>query len=554
MSAPEQEQESALTSEQEVAFFASLGCRVVQRDEAYVLYADDEIVAAAVFCAADKPIGARSDRFEGQVPREYALSVAKETGASWVVVVRGPEAWLYPVSGEAGVGGGGRDATRAAINLSLLGSERDKYAYMLFSAEAFGAGGHLEQLLDSSRAFVAALGSRLRERIYEQTVPLIASAIARRLPEDTDRISDADLDDAFEQVMLVLFRLLFVAYGEHKGLLPLDDNHHYQQNSLWRITQDIITDHVNNGKPYDEHSTAYWDRVSRLWGAVSSGNSDWGVPAYNGGLFSGDVRVSRAGASLSLIAGLSDAEFGPALEAMLTSSPLGGPSHGDPDAVVVPVDFGSLSVREFGTIYEGLLESRLVAAPFDLKVDHKNNTYSPASQNSEVDLEKGTVYLSHRSGTRKSTGSYFTKPFAVQHLLYHALRPALDDHIARLDRLRETEGDKAAADAFLDFRCADIAMGSGHFLVAAIDRIEERLSDWFAKHPLPQIGDRLSSLREAAHEALGDRHRHPHRLAAAPPSGTELHLRSRQQPGGGGTGSTGRVGAYLRPGPAPVVP
>ena len=76
--------------------------------------------------------------------------------------------------------------------MSLLGSERDKYAHMLFSAEAFWAGGHLEQLLDSSRAFVAELGSRLRERIYEKTVPLIASAIARRLPKDTDRISDAD--------------------------------------------------------------------------------------------------------------------------------------------------------------------------------------------------------------------------------------------------------------------------------------------------------------------------------------------------------------------------
>ena len=217
VSALEQEQGSALTREQEVSFFASLGCRVVQRDEAYLLHADEDVAAAAVFCAADKPIGALSDRFEGQAPLAYALSAAKETRASWVVVVRGPEVRLYPVSGEAGVGGGSREATFAAINLSLLGSERDKYAHMLFSAEAFREGGHLEQLLDSSRDFVAELGSRLRERIYDETVPLIASAVARRLPTDTDTISDADLDDAFEQVMLVLFRLLFVAYGEHKG-------------------------------------------------------------------------------------------------------------------------------------------------------------------------------------------------------------------------------------------------------------------------------------------------------------------------------------------------
>lgn len=502
--APNREQQSALDREQEAALFASLGCRVVERDEAYVLHADDEAVATAVFCAADKAFGAPSDRFAGQRPLEYALAAAKEAGTSWVVVVRGPEARLYPVSGEAGVGGGGRESTCAAINLSLLGSDGDKYAHMLFSSDAFRSGGHLEQLLDSSRAFVSDLGSRLRERIYDETIPLIASAIARRLPEDTQEVSDADLDDAFEQVMLVLFRLLFVAYGEHKGLLPLDDNHHYRRNSLWRITQDIISEHINDGEPYDADSTGYWDRVNRLWMAVSSGNADWGVPAYNGGLFSDDEGFSRAGASLSLARGLSDAEFGPALAAMLTSSPSGGPPNGDLEADVVPVDFGSLSVREFGTIYEGLLESRLVVAPSRLKLDRENNSFSPVSQNGEADIEKGAVYLSHRSGTRKSTGSYFTKPFAVQHLLDHALEPALDDHIARLDRLHETEGGNAAAAAFLDFRCADIAMGSGHFLVAAIDRIEERLSDWLAKHPLPEISDRLSSLRAAAHDALGD--------------------------------------------------
>ncbi len=501
-SAPLLEQQAS-TREQEAAFFEGLGCHVVQRGEAYVLHADGEMATTAVFCEADRAIGARSDRFGGQTPLAYALSVAKETGTSWVVVVRGPEAWLYPVSGEAGVGGGGRESTSAAINLSLLGSDRDKYAQMLFSADAFRAGGHLQQLLDSSRAFVADLGNRLRERIYDKTIPLIASAIARRLPEDTHDISDTDLDDAFEQVMLVLFRLLFVAYGEQKGLLPLDDNHHYRQGSLWCVTEDIITEHVIGGKAYDEHSTDYWARVNRLWEAVSSGHQDWGVPAYDGGLFSVEDDVSQAGASLAQIDPLSDAEFGPALEAMLVSSPLDRPSQDDPKAGAVPVDFGSLSVREFGTIYEGLLESRLVVAPSDLKLD-RNNSYSPASHEGEADIKKGAVYLSHRSGTRKSTGSYFTKPFAVQHLLDHALLPALDDHIARLDLLHDTEGDKAASDAFLDFRCADIAMGSGHFLVAAIDRIEERLSDWLAEHPLPQISERLSSLREAAHKALGD--------------------------------------------------
>jgi len=68
-----------------------------------------------------------------------------------------------------------------------------------------------------------------------------------------------------------------------------------------------------------------------------------------------------------------------------------------------------------------------------------------------------------------------------------------------------TAGDEAAAAAaFFDFRCADIAMGSGHFLVAAVDRIEARLSAFLALNPIPPVTAELDRLRDVAFEALGD--------------------------------------------------
>ena len=60
-----------------------------------------------------------------------------------------------------------------------------------------------------------------------------------------------------------------------------------------------------------------------------------------------------------------------------------------------------------------------------------------------------------------------------------------------------------AAEAFFDFRVADIAMGSGHFLVAAIDRINP-FSGYLAKRPLPEVGRELEHMRSAAIAALGD--------------------------------------------------
>lgn len=53
-----------------------------------------------------------------------------------------------------------------------------------------------------------------------------------------------------------------------------------------------------------------------------------------------------------------------------------------------PVDFRSLSVREFGTIYEGLLESGLGIADRDLSVD-KADSYVPAGPGSPVRVMAG---------------------------------------------------------------------------------------------------------------------------------------------------------------------
>ena len=64
-----------------------------------------------------------------------------------------------------------------------------------------------------------------------------------------------------------------------------------------------------------------------------------------------------------------------------------------------------------------------------------------------------------------------------------------------LDELDELD----AAEAFFDFRVADIAMGSGHFLVAAVDRIEARFSGYLANRHLPRITQELGRLKVRAY-------------------------------------------------------
>jgi hypothetical protein len=443
----------------------------------------------AVFLDEGESFDAPAQRF-GTTPVSHALAVADQQNAPWVVLTRGSEIRLYAARPDTGVGRKGRAETFVEANLSLLPEDRAGYLHLLFSASALSSDGTIEEILDRSADFAADLAVRLRERVYFDTVPTLARAVASRMSHDPD---ESDLAHAYEQVMVILFRLLFLSYAEDKDLLPYRTNSRYADHSLSRMVRRLVDDRRAGKEEYDPQASDLWEDVTQLWRAVDKGRASWGVPAYNGGLFSSDPEVSASGAAIDELE-LSDAEFGPALAAMLIDD---GPEG------IGPVDFRSLSVREFGTIYEGLLESQLSVAPSDLTTDAKGN-YVPAKGRDVVLVESGAVYFHNQSGARKDTGSYFTKPFAVEHLLDHALEPALDDHLAKLDSARESGDEAGLASSFFDFRCADIAMGSAHFLVAAVDRIEARLSNWLALNPVPSVMAELDRLRVVAYAALGD--------------------------------------------------
>ncbi len=311
--------------------------------------------AVAVFCDDDEPFDAPAKRLNGTSPVSQALAVADQQNVDWVILTRSSEIRLHAARPDTGVGRKGRAETFVELNLSLLPTELAGYLHLLFSAEALVERGTIEEILDGSKRFSSDLAGRLRERVYYETVPALASAIAAKLDRDP---TSAELDDAYEQVMLILFRLLFVAYAEDKDLLPYRTNSRYRDHSLQRLANRLTEDLRAGRHAYDPAAASMWADVRQLWDAVDQGNLDWGVPAYDGGLFSSDPQVSRAGAALIGME-LTNKEFAPALAALLVDE--GDEGYG-------PVDFRSLSVREFGTIYEGLLESRLAVAQDDLTV------------------------------------------------------------------------------------------------------------------------------------------------------------------------------------------
>lgn len=452
---------------------------------------DGQRRAAAVLLAENESFENPLTRLHNANAVTHGLSLARKEHLDWLIVLGGPVVRLYPVSPDVGVGRKGQTQTYVELDLSLLPADHAGYLSLIFAADALVTTGSVARLLDESAKYAAGLSERLRDRIYVDVVPSLAVAVANArgvglLPEAEQKSA---LAEAYHQTMIVLFRLLFVAYGEDRGLLPYGRSERYTRNSLKRFALDLVQD---PGQSFSATATSLWDELTQVWKVIDTGDIEgWGVPAYNGGLFTRDPSKNLSGANTYKL-DLTNDQVGPALRGLLVDMTPEGPG---------PVDFRSLSVREFGTIYEGLLESGLDVAAADLTLN--NETYVSARAGDEVIVPKGQVYFHSRSGTRKATGSYFTKPFAVEHLLTSALEPAIDVHLASVRRLTDAGATKSAAEALFDFRVADLAMGSAHFLVAAVDRIEARFSAFLSDVPLPEVAVELHTLRVAAAGQLG---------------------------------------------------
>lgn len=445
--------------------------------------------AVAILLRSAEAFDAAGARFS-KSPIYHGLEIARRNNVPWLVVARGSEIRLYPTSPSVGVGRRGATQTYFGLDLALIDESKAGYLDLAFSAKALAPNGSVDQILNDSKTYVAALSSRLRDRVYEDVVSRLSVAVAEKLreagPLDADRLSLA-----YRLTLKILFRLLFQAYAEDIRVLPFQRNERYTAASLKQLARHMADETQQADSP---KSTSLFDGLLQVWRVIDHGDPDWGVPAYNGGLFGTDPELHPDGAAIEKLA-LTNDILGPALRGLLVDIAQ--------DGTLGPVDFRSLDVRDFGTIYEGLLEAGLSIADVDLAYI-EGEGWRPATSKADLEVKKGHSYFHTKSGDRKATGSFFTPAFAVEHLLERSLNPALDGHLIRVGALVEAGDQVGAARAFFDFRVADLAMGSGHFLVAAISHIEQKFGSFLERHPIPGVEKELLELRDAATAALSD--------------------------------------------------
>src|SRR6185437_718971 len=161
---------------------------------------------------------------------------------------------------------------------------------------------------------------------------------------------------------------------------------------------------------------------------------------------------------------LPDAELAPLIDGLSRKPDLSGRGF---------INYRDLAVQHLGSIYERLLEQRL------------------------VEDAGGAVVVQPSVFARKNTGSYYTHDDLVKLILHETIGPLAGERITRFDKtLAETQHRQAklapeqitralteadAAAALLSLRVCDPAMGSGHFLVSLVDDLADRVLEQLAE-------------------------------------------------------------------------
>ncbi|GAD51591.1 hypothetical protein MBEHAL_0351 [Halarchaeum acidiphilum MH1-52-1] len=459
----------------------------------------EDFYAEAVAVADAKRWGRKLDT-RGEEKRDFENpsyqihAYLQETPVEWAVLTNGKRWRLYygPTSH--------RLDSYYEIDLSALldgieSGDADladfKDFYCFFRHEAFlpDASGEcfLDDVHDESSVFAEAIGEDLQDNIYEAIRTLAAGFLDRH--DDLDR---SDLDLVHDSSLIYLYRLIFVLYAESEGrdLLPTDNDIYADSYALNDLKREVATKRDETRQHYQPWQTTLWDTLDELFELIDQGSAakdidpdTLSVPAYNGGLFRTDPDPDDGAEARFLAAhDVGDRHLAAVIDLLArreADDDGDGEVNGDDGRVFV--DYSSLDERHLGSIYEGLLEYRLDVADEPLTLD--DGEYAPADADDAVAVEADDVYLRTDAGERKATGSYYTPEYVVEYIVDETLGPLVDDireDLLAQDPFEQAGGGQFAeefAERVFDLTVLDPAMGSGHFLVNAVDYLAREIID-----------------------------------------------------------------------------
>lgn len=308
--------------------------------------------------------------------------------------------------------------------------------------------------------------------------------------------SDDKLRNIYGSAMLYMFRLLFLFYSEARGLLTEID----QEAFLF-----LLETAKNNQEKgvLNKDSYELWMNLSNMFANIDL--------TYNGGLFNPSENRYTTFIEENKI---SDIYLTPVLYYMTY--------YEDKSGNYSPISYRDMGVRHLGTLYEGLLEHKLFVAEEDVEVQvsKKEVKFIPTSAGGKIIkgkyIPKGYVYFGTDKDERKASGSYYTPEDVVDYIVANAVGKKLNElkdeftknnkRILELFKTSISDSERRSISALiadkleefirkriLKLSVLDPAMGSGHFLVGASNRISNFITETMNEFNL--ISEKDTSIR-----------------------------------------------------------
>lgn len=318
---------------------------------------------------------------------------------------------------------------------------------LLLSPSRFQKGKDGKTPLDRYYERARETGIRARDALRKGVVEALEVLGNAFLTEDLRRkLQDPEHLRAYhEELLRLVYRLLFLLYAESRDLIPHGGELSWVYEREYGVSalrekasrQDLLV-------AYEDRHTDLWEKLLATFRLVYRGDERLGVPALNGELFAPEGLPLLTGGVLdpgerALHPDLPRPKNGELLRAIRLLT------HVEREGALERINYRDLEVEEIGHVYEGIL------------------SLAPRMVDGRYTLEGHLL-------ERKASGSYYTPRELVQLVLQESLVPVVEA------RLREAgEDPKKQEEALLSLKVLDPAMGSGAFLISALEYLAEKL-------------------------------------------------------------------------------
>lgn len=465
-----------------------LGFQKIIKNENRLIYAHgisngEKPVAVCHFIGKEESVASIK---KGKYYAYNAIKAAKENGVNWAMLTNGYQWRLYNTRNSSPYENYLEVDIEESIKNNTHADDAFKVFNLFFNVHTYySTDGELgiEKIKDLSDIKAETIESTLRGKAEE-----ILKELCYGLKENMgkENYTEEEKKSIYNDAIILLYRMLFFGYAESRGLLPIVENDPEYADSYKKLCGDAKDLH-NAGEVHNKKDDFdFWHRLDtqlRLYVDRS----------YNGGLFHNEdkpILKEHRIANGRLTKCLAELSYNLDKVGQYTET----------------IEYRDLSVRNLGSIYEGLLEFRLFVAD-ERMVQRKSKgqvKYLKAAdiklQNSDLKniIEKGGIYLSQDALERKETGAYYTPEDVVEYIVENTvgkklkgLREELNESIKHLYKQLSYEpvvsvqralqlqiDEKTIAfiyEKILSLSVIDSAMGSGHFLVNAAYRMANEI-------------------------------------------------------------------------------